>query len=665
MQKNTPPVFGDDFMRSGIRDGLGAQWKVVSGTFAVAGEAQAERAASPFHAVAKPGDGEAAARAGRWYWNDYLVAASFEYSGGVIGLDAYVHSSGFLRFSAGNGRVVLSLVDAATGKLRELAAKDVQLVPGWHQLALAVKKGRATAFLDLSAMLEAEALPPCGTAGVYASGNSVRIDDVVVLPLDGAVPLDALKAWWGAPPVVRPLFERDPAMQGWSRSSSIFRYDRRTNTVASIMPLPAPYSVSFTLPRVDGQLDVSAGEVFHIRRAGGSISLNEGESAEAKGECVLEVGDKSLKFSVAGRELLARQRSDAAAGGPVPVVFSGQLASSLLSSLSISGTDVRQFTFYRAPALFQPLSGNWAESSLWACSPQYSWLQGRSGFTEASRVAALRYRELLNGDFHIRAVVAVPMAGDQTPYYEFPTNFGVMLSHPSGEAAPVTCIYGLCDMVSVIADGPKIAASGSYRTSPFVRRKFSLVKEYVHTTWFDVELTRKGGLVTMKRDGRSLASARLAGLPPVLEASFLVADNGVAISRLEVAAEKLSAQAYRSPTLSESARRLYIDLVYRDFPDRAETQRLLAERAAVNMLAPAARTLPVSAAADKAFREAAGRRYFKWTWDEAHLPAGFSGFDGVELFPREDGSLLVVNRHQGGGMLLPLAREPFDLRDYP
>ncbi|MBN1809774.1 MAG: hypothetical protein JW909_11960 [Planctomycetes bacterium] len=675
LQDNATPHFGDDFMRDAEESGLGDKWSVESGRITVAHEAQARLAASPFHAVAQGKDKLAAAHAGRWYWNDYLVAGAFEYAGGDVGLDAYRYLKGRIRFVAGKSGMSIVHFDPVSGQAKVKAHVKRNLSPGWHQIGLAVQGRKVSAIVDLATVLEADVDMPCGEAGFFAGGANTRVDDIVVLPLADGDPVDKLREWWGESPTVRTAFQDDREMQLWSRRLGILSYDPRRNMLVSAIVVPPPWKVGFLLPKSQGKLTIAAaGKTIDLECSGQNLLVDGRPVPPGNWECRLSAEARGLGLVIDGNRVADYTVTGSADGAHAEITMSGSLARAVASSVTISGPNVRQFTFYRAPVLFTKLAGTWEDSSLWACSPQYSWFQGKAGTKTAERTALAGYREHLSGNFYVRMVIAVPMAGDQTPYYEYPVNFGVALVPEKG--APVHCLYGLCDVPSAISSGNgpmeinRMYVAGY--VGGYVRSSFSFIKQFLHTTWFDLELIRTGDKLTMMRDGAKIVSGEIPGLPEKLSLAWLVGDNLAVISRAEIAG-RLEGGAFEGtePASAAAIGTQYLDVLYSSDPERKAAAALLAGNAdAGKQAAPQDTHLPYDRKINEAFLKLTGRRYFAWENIAGKKWFGFSGYDGVEVFGNGTGgdqtsSIRVINRHVGGEMLLPLARENFELNDYP
>lgn len=669
VQRDEPPFFGDDFMRRGDGDGIGGEWRVTSGRVSIAKSVHADRAASPFQAVANAMKQPAAAEVGRWYWNNYVAACSFEYAGGRVALDVYRFKNACLSFQVTPRRISLHATDQ-TGKQTLAAKKDLEISKGWHQLALAVKGDQAVAFIDLTAVLSCKAALPCGRIGIQVADALTRLDDAVVLPLDGRKPIEALRAWWGRGPSVRN--RRLDAVEAELGSVSFggLVWDPKAECLSTMIPVALPLELSFAPRNWQGDLVVRAGRKAIPFRFGGVTTTVAEHRLPAGRKVKVRLNGREAAVSVDGKRvksLIAATDSER-----MLLTIRGPIAKQHAYAFSLEGPNARLLTFYRAPALLSPRSGIWDWRALWACSPQPSWFGGEAGEVR-DRVAWADLKEPLTGDFHLRLACAIPMRGDQTPYYDFPVNVGVILQQPTEE--DVVCLFGLRDAETLIAKGRTVLAKTDQSRDPAVRIKYSWLKKDLHLKWFNLSLVRRGNTLSMAEGERTRVSANIAALGSDLSMALVSADNGVVISRLSLSGKLLrpSGDLLAAKPPGKGSANNYLNHAYRLCPRIHETRTRLtarSERRPRDSRGP--RVLACDEGVREAFRKRAGINYYLWRFGNKAGGFGFCGYDGVDVFIKPDaqdtpkkGSALVVNRHVGGGMLLPLSRTPFDIDMYP
>lgn len=652
-----PPNFGDDFMRPRSAEAAFV-WDVAEGELRLAAAARPEFAVSPFHAVLVPAkDGRFRALFSRDDALRYAAGFSFEYKPGAeVGLGAYRRGeSGYLLLLNGSEA---RLLFEEEGAARVLATAALQLVPGWHQVVLGVEKEHITALVDMKPVLSAGRVwLPGGRAMVSIRGGSLRVDDVFVVPLEGSV-RDTAAWWWGRLNEIPDVFRKDPGMEQWARITGLFRADREHRDIRAVFPLFPPFRLEFPLDfKPGGWLDAGTAERPGFWK---KIATTEAKSAKV----VLEAEDSGpLSLSLDGEK---QGRSLRVGGAFVLPQMAGPLARSAASSFSLVSPNFRDFTFFRQPVLWQPLSGHWYENSLWACNPSFSWFRGDA--LSFRRAAAVHFRESVGRDFRIRLTCAIPMLGDQAPYYEFPTNVGVALVDAEGKR--VDAVFGLYDVPSLIAVDGRPVAEADYMVNPAVRMMFSVLKDALHLAWISLEVEHLEGRMRIYHDSRRLAEAEVDLKPPVSLSLFTV-DNGVVLARAEISSPLGPGAAPAEPRTEEWRR-----LVYKARPELDRMQAFLAGREA------AAGTARWLARSGSAARVGPGRRRVLY-WDFEEVPsAGVCGYDGCEFMQGEDaprltdkdwkgysaysgGKHLVAVNRRVGGLLVPLVNEPFDIRDYP
>ncbi len=583
--------FTDDFTRQVAR--LGAWKPDRPGCWKINADPNPETSASPFALECARTKGATSVRTGQDFWDDYRARASVNVlsSPGAAGLAFNLHGkAGYLlrlaiegAGSGGAGRAEL-VRTAADGTEKVLAAKGLRGAPGsWYVLELASSGGALRAWVDGAELAAISGRDDVigGKVGLWSSGSAeVRFDDVRVEGLElapeelaaGGPKLDlVLRRWYLQPPSLSPVFQGKADMRAWARLADEFR--RKGDGFWHRARLTGSQHVSWQRsgePLARGQLiltlagdgkDFASGYRLVADFGGGGsgaaiISLFEKDK---------RVAGKILRLGGAGLERLSLARETGrlvVRTGLRPVLScpdtlklrGGQAGARAMGGwwlakkeLSVSGSNLLDETFARAPVEWRAATGRWEVASRWKCDPEYTWLLGR----RRRGVARLDLKRPVPGDFRLDAHFAMAMAERCAPFYDFPTNLSVALSSdPRNPAAGYVLAFGGIDAPSRILRNGKVVAEGRSLIRPDARAAGG--GGGIHSHWSHMRVVRKGKSLILYGDGEKLCS--FTDTKPLAGADNLSlwtrGDNGVTLARFRLeAARPLGAR--RSPFTSE------------------------------------------------------------------------------------------------------------------
>lgn len=562
-------TFSDDFMRTPEES---SPWENLSGKWRVARLDSARYSANAFTLVGSATEPKPALTvAGQWFWEDLTVEVSVRPSPGAAGFGVGLacQSTGdvyLLRFMAGAAVAgEMQLVRVRGGKETVLAqAPAVARPDDWHRLALSGVGGRLTGALDGVELLAAEAPDLAhGKIALWVAGpQAVAFDDVEAYsgPRDAQKPVVLSYEAQSADPAAQ-AFVGDQYMQEWA--------DERDQWVASADGVwHAGYywgdvALSWELaeaPRDQAQLHicVPAGANTFSPPSGVTAGCHLELAPAADGQLALTLleGDQSrvqktvpmpqLPASVTlrrvgdtiealvGSEVVASCKATIPAAGKVGLTAPG--ARRQVGGLAIVSRNLIDSTFRSAPTDWTVGSGEWGVSSRWACTPRWSWFQGR-----ATDLASIWTRRRFTGDVVVEFFAGIPMDQPWAPFYRHPGNLAVTLCGSDGTPG---------SGYSLVFAGWGNSASGIFRRGELVAKVPGVVMPDIldslggtsgrdeahklHDEWWRLRAERIGRTVRLLVDGRLAASFDDPDPLPGGAAGIWTLEQGITVARARV-----------------------------------------------------------------------------------------------------------------------------------
>ncbi|MDF2440441.1 MAG: hypothetical protein JWN98_1425, partial [Abditibacteriota bacterium] len=219
-----------------------------------------------------------------------------------------------------------------------------------------------------------------------------------------------------------------------------------------------------------------------------------------------------------GKEMVASYKDSNPLGGR-RAGYSVQGAQIQFDEARLSGGNLYDYTFYRAPTDWYVSGGTWDMTSRWDCSPGWSWYGGWS-----ERIAAIWNKHSFTGDFAIDLFAACKRDGGG---YQHPRDINITIG---GDGRDLASGY------SFIFGGWNNTATRILRGTQTVAEttKVLLPTDYqgqAHHKWFNLRVERTGNIVSFYVD-RELALRYKDPNPlPGRRIALWTNGNGVIIAR--------------------------------------------------------------------------------------------------------------------------------------
>jgi hypothetical protein len=461
--------------------------------------------------------------AGRWFWDDYRLAAAVRPVGkSVVGLIVnWQDAQNYLLF-----RWLPEDHDHARGREKQLwrVWRGQQMLlataPGgyrakqWYQLSVSAVNGVVTAAIDGHDVLQKRTdLFGQGKVGLYASGEEpVLVDDVTV---EHTTSFERAKT--ERREAITPQFTKEESMQNWASPKAEW--------------LPTTVAERTTLWNRgtffgDHAVEVKATALQPGRSRVTAAICGDGNSLESGYTLlVTQREDKRLESTLLRRgkavtkPVVAKTVADAnfalrlaRAGKTVRAYIGSEMVASYVdaeplggrraayevkdaqidfSDARVTGGNLYDYTFYRAPTDWYVSGGTWDMTSRWDCSPGWSWYGGWS-----DRVAAIWNKHSFAGDFVVDMFAACKRDGG----YQHPRDINMTIAGDGRDlASGYSLIFGGWNNTSTrIMRGTQAVAETS---------KVLLPKDYqnqAHHKWFNLRVEKTGNTISYYVD-RELA----------------------------------------------------------------------------------------------------------------------------------------------------------------
>ncbi len=548
-----PVSFSDDFMRGA---GDAGQWEAISGEWKIRSAADPAKVANAFTYA---GHGQPAiAVAGRWFWDDYRISAAVRPKAqSTIGLIAYWQDAkNYLVFrwlpeddTASRGRQKqlwrvwrgqMTLIAAAPGGYR---------ADQWYHLSLGAGSGVVTANIDGQQVLQKRTdLFGQGKAGLFCSGEQAAlVDDVTIEDSATATPHTAVYC-----EAITPQFTKEQSMENWASPK------------AQWLPVTtAAGTISWHRGTFfdDHALELKATAVEANRASLAAILGADGKAPDSGYTLIVKAKDKdqfqasllragkivsqprdvkigadaglSLKLTREGKTVrafigteLVASFVDASALNGRRAGYAVQGAQIAASDAVVSGGNIYDYTFYRAPTDWYVNGGTWDMTNRWDCTPTWSWYGGWS-----ERIAAIWNKHSFSGDFAVDLFAACKR---DIGGYNHPRDINISIG---GDGRDLASGY------SFIFGGWNNTATRLMRGTQQVAEttKFLLPKDYqgqAHHKWFNLRVEKTGSLLSLYVD-RELA-LQWKDPDPLMgrRMALWTCGNGVMIARATVYYQK-------------------------------------------------------------------------------------------------------------------------------
>lgn len=549
LQPVEPVRFDDDFMRGEDQEG---PWEVVSGEWATKAEGDPKMGVNPFNYQGQA-RGVGLATAGWPFWDEYEFSVSARPTqAGTVGQALYYQdAANHLLFRArvsdtpNDAAGGLELVRVKDGQERIVAQGDGCLVTGhWYRLTARVLGGTVSAALDGQWVLWADENSfPGGRVALYLKDCRSEFDDVEVraatgeeapalVELDGSVPpfagtLDR-DTWAGTALQWRPVREEPGLFWRRGRFHGDFELSFQCNfgearaadpslTLLLTSELEAPgdgFAIAVAPRRGERECSVELTGRGRRRRTTVTASASPVVTVRRTGGALTALLD--------GRPL-PDIPADEAAGELSCLGFRAQGFRPRLSGLELRAGNVLDDCFDRAPTPWWVSSGEWAISSRWPCTAEWSWFGGRS-----KEVAAIWHKRRFEGDIIVDSHIG-PWEidhGDGTPR-EICRAFNLVLC---GDGEDVNSGYSFVLGADEAGSGATLSRAGRV----VARNDEYRIYSDAHNQWLNIRAEKRGRQVgiwiadqpiLVWEDPEPLPSGRVG---------IWTRDNGIMIPRVTI-----------------------------------------------------------------------------------------------------------------------------------
>ena len=602
--------FTDDFMRTTRATGAITQsveshgsWTPASGNWVVLGPGNPETSTAVFQLChrgnAKQPVVRGVYRAGYWFWDDYVFAASVRFgsSDDLVALRFYeTAADSYFLLEWDGAAKVLRAIRVASGDRSDLTDRsDTGFMPEqWYRIKLMVLGERMRGFVDDVPVFNIP-LPGAvgGAIGLEASGADVRFDDVQVFGLkmtpkqfadDASEALHEALATAENQERLTEKFSHETTMKEWATSEGAWHpvdagrdshADRNGQSIewhqsvfyqgmlewapgGVLRPLRSPPpavavergTVALLLAPEPGVLEQGYRAVCSFDAKAGWSDVSIFEDGDLETEKHFEGPPRNLKISADSRRvtiaygdepLLKASRSAAtvAVAAYRSFAFGRHISGRVEKRISVSSDGELNYPFSRAPSDWFT-TGTWELHPRWTCDQRYTWFSG----VNKKGTAELWNKTKFEGDCTVEAFVACMLLG-QFPHYDVPINFRVTVG--ADQMKPnrgYTCIYRWVDgPAEILRNGIQVAADESEVDTTLFRDHPNARGEHMHRWWLHLKIQKRGNEIRFYVD-RKLWLKFTDDQP--LNGPFIclwTENNGIMVSRVKITYEKTNGKA--------------------------------------------------------------------------------------------------------------------------
>jgi hypothetical protein len=224
-----------------------------------------------------------------------------------------------------------------------------------------------------------------------------------------------------------------------------------------------------------------------------------------------------------------------AQAGPELIGLSGvgEDFNALAKNVEIETRNVHDYTFSAAPTDWWVQSGVWEMTNRWSCSPQWSWLGGRS-----EEVAAIWNKHKFSGDQSIQFYFSFKMGMSGTPRWaEYPTNAAVSFC---GDGKNLGSGYSLIvgadnNTHSILMKGAKIVAENREKPAllPVISDGMPASND-LHRKWWYVRVNKIGSRIECYLDNELILTYNDPKPLDLGQVALWTFNNGIMLSRVQI-----------------------------------------------------------------------------------------------------------------------------------
>ncbi|MBI2299968.1 MAG: tetratricopeptide repeat protein [Armatimonadetes bacterium] len=216
------------------------------------------------------------------------------------------------------------------------------------------------------------------------------------------------------------------------------------------------------------------------------------------------------------------------------------------SSVGVESRQVYDYTFGAAPTDWEPLGGEWAITSRFACEPEWSFFGG-----QGRGICALWNKRLFTGDLAVEAYVSfkhgLPWADER--WFYVPSDLDINLFSRRGDlSSGYSFIYsGLNGSTTMIRRGDKVLCATTddrFRAPQFsddnpLYQADEQGRPYgvFHRRWWRLEARRVGSRLIFLVDGEKALQADDPGPPADGQVALWTMGSGMMVARIRIAYE--------------------------------------------------------------------------------------------------------------------------------
>ena len=584
----------DDFMRTTQTTGRTTQdveshgsWTPASGKWVILGPGNPETSTAVFQLCyrgnPKDADARGVYRAGYWFWDDYVYAASLRFGSpdDLAALRFYeTATDSYFLIEWDGAAKALRAIRVANNNQSVLAERPATafLPEQWYRIKVMVLGEQMRAFIDDVPVFTIP-LPGAvdGSIGLEARGKDVRFDDVQVFSLklthkefadyDGRLSPALNEALAAAENQERltEKFSHEATMRDWATTEGAWHpidgesnrgiewhqctfyqgtlgwtageNDERGTAALLLSPEPGMLQQGY---RAICSFDTKAGW--------SDVSVFEDGDLETEKHfngppLKLEISADRRRILVTyGDEPLLKASRSAASASLAPYrsfAFGRHISGRVEKQISVTSENLLNYPFSRAPSDWFT-TGTWELHPRWTCDPRYAWFSG----VNKTGPAELWNKRKFEGDYTVEAFVACMLLGN-FPHYNVPINFRVTVGADQMKPGRgYTCIYRWVDgFAEILRNGTQVVADASEVDTMLFRDHPNARGEHMHRWWLDIKVQKRGNEVRFYID-RKLWLKFIDDQP--LNGPFIcisTENNGIMVSRVKITYEKTNGKA--------------------------------------------------------------------------------------------------------------------------
>jgi len=538
-------------------------WTPLAGQWSVLGPGSPETSAAVFQLCSRgDGRGRSIYRAGYWFWDNYIYAASFCTLGAddLAAFRFYERTPGEYFLLEWDGSIpAVQLVRVSGGVRSIIAGKPIGfLAHQWYRVKIMVLGGAARVYIDDNLVLKTD-LPGavCGGIGLESRAKETRFDDVQVMSLrltQDDFADDHSPALWRAISAaesaegVTAFFSSRPTMKTWATEEGAWEpvdgiewndhvyYDATLTWEPADTPERGTVALLLAPERGDFERGFRLVCSFDAAAGWRSLALFKDNSSllaqtdnKPPERLAIEAG-KRVKIVVGNQVLLDETLPEEYSGFSFGRCRMGNIA----TPPTAATTRMFDYRFVRSPAGWVT-KGTWQMRPRWTCDPRFSWFSGLSN----DGIAQIWNKRRFAGNYTVEAYLACMLQKDFPYGYKTPINFRVTVAADTMQPdRGYTCIYGYVDRPAELQRNGVTVASDDHEVDATLYKDDVHVRaEHVHRRWFYLKVQKKGPEVRFYVDRKLWFSYTD---PEPLDGPYVcisTENNGIMVSRVKITYE--------------------------------------------------------------------------------------------------------------------------------